>query len=91
MIMVLASVMLFLIAGFIGFGFGPYYLILCAAAALVVIVMALSVPRIGRIFERMTTGQLTLRATLVVGGCLALAVIYELAINRFGLAFYGAG
>lgn len=90
-IVMLASVALFLIGGFVGLNYGPFYLIMAAVLALMTIFTALGNPRVARLFERMTTGQLTLGATAVVGGCLALALVYEIAANRFGLALYNGG
>jgi hypothetical protein len=91
LVVMLASVALFLIGGFIGLNFGPFYLIMAAAAVLLTIFKGLGNPRIAQFFERMTTGQLTLRATAVVGACLALAVLYQLAANRFGLMLHAGG
>lgn len=90
LIVALASVALFLIGGFVGLNYGPFYLIMAAVLALMTIFTALGNPRIAHVFERMTTAQLTVRATAVVGACLALALLYEIAANRFGLALYGA-
>ena len=87
-IMTLASVALFLIGGFVGMNYGLFYLIIAAVLALLTIFTALDNARIARFFECMTTSQLTLRATAVVGACLALALLYEAAANYFGLTLH---
>ena len=87
-VIALASVALFLIAGFIGVNYGPFYLIMAAVAALLTIFTALGHARLARICEHMTTGRLTLYAALAVGGCLALALAYEFAASHIGLALY---
>lgn len=76
-VIVLASAALFLIGGLIGLGFGPFYLIVCAALALIAIFTGLGNPRVARHVERLGTARLTLRVTALVIACLALGLFFE--------------
>lgn len=80
-----ANVMMFLIAVFIGFGFGPLYLSGSVIAVLVIAVPALSIPPFNRMIERLNIWQIMGRTSAVVVGCLALAVLYALAVLKAGL------
>jgi hypothetical protein len=84
LVMLLAGAVLFLIAAFIGLGFGPFYLILTAAVILLVLFPAFGIPRISRTFERMTTRQLSWRGLAVIAVCLALAVLYVAGAGSLG-------
>ncbi|MCF8476658.1 MAG: hypothetical protein K9G60_06485 [Pseudolabrys sp.] len=85
LVIALASVALFLIGGFVGLNYGPFYLIMAAVAALAAIFTTLGVARVAVAFERMSTAQLTWRATALVVGCLVLALLYEMAAGQAGL------
>ena len=77
LVIVLASAALFMIGGLIGLGFGTFYLIVCAALALIAIFTGLGNPAIARRVEGMGTMRLTLRVTALVIACLALALFFE--------------
>ncbi len=77
LVIVLASAALFMIGGLIGLGFGPFYLIVCAALALIAIFTGLGNPAVARRVEGMGTMRLTLRVIALVIACLALALFLE--------------
>ncbi|HZL32326.1 MAG TPA: hypothetical protein VFC54_14870 [Pseudolabrys sp.] len=86
-VIVLASVALFLIAGLIGLGFGPFYLVICSALALIAIFTALSNPRIARRVEALSAARLVAPVTAFVIACLALALFFEALAARPALPF----
>lgn len=77
LVIVLASTALFLIGGLIGLKFGTFYLIVCAALALIAIFTGLGNPNVARHVERLSTVRLTLRITALVIACLTLALFFE--------------
>jgi drug/metabolite transporter (DMT)-like permease len=80
-----ANVVMFLIAAFIGLGFGPLYLFVSVIVVLVLAVPALSIPPFNRAIERLSIWQIIWRASAVIMGCLVLAVIYVVIANKAGL------
>lgn len=80
-----ANVVMFLIAAFIGLGFGPLYLFVSVVVVLVLAVPALSIPPFNRAIERLSIWQIMWRASAVIMGCLVLAVIYIVIANKAGL------
>jgi hypothetical protein len=80
-----ANVVMFLIAAFIGLGFGPLYLFVSVVVVLVLAVPALSIPPFNRAIERLSIWQIMWRASAVIMGCLVLAVIYVVIANKAGL------
>lgn len=82
LILLLASALLFLIGGLIAVGFGPFYLTICGALALIAIFLALGKPGIARHFETLSTTRLTLRVTALVIACFGLALWLEGLIGR---------
>ncbi len=80
-----ANVVMFLIAAFIGFGFGPAYFFGSLVVVLVIAVPALSIPPFNRAIERLGIWQIVWRAGAVIVGALTLAALYIAVAIQAGL------
>lgn len=80
-----ANVVMFLIAALIGLGFGPLYLLVAVVVVLGLALPALSIPPFNRAIERLSIWQIIARASAVIVGCLALAALYAVVMNKAGL------
>jgi hypothetical protein len=80
-----ANVVMFLIAAFIGFGFGAATLYGSIVAVLLITVPALSIPPFNRAIERLSIWQIMARAGAVIVGALVLAALYVAVAIEAGL------
>lgn len=71
-----ANLIMFLIAAFIGFGYGPLTLFVSIVAVLAIAVPLLTVPQLSQVIDRLGIWRLMWRASAIVVGCLLLAAAY---------------
>ncbi|HZD90156.1 MAG TPA: hypothetical protein VE224_08665 [Pseudolabrys sp.] len=80
-----ANAVMFLIAAFIGFGFGPLYLFVSVVVVLAIAVPLLTLPQLSQVIDGLGIWRLMWRASAIVIGCLVLAAIYIAVAIEAGL------
>jgi hypothetical protein len=81
----IAFAIMVLIAGFIGFGFGPFYLLASAAFVMFIAIPAFAIPPVNRVIERLSFWQAVLWAAAVIVICLTLAFLYLVVAIKAGI------
>ena len=91
-LMLLASAVLFVIAIFVGFGFGPFYLLVSVTIVLFAVIPALAIPPLNKFFEGLTASQLIRRTIAVIAACLVLTALYVIVADGLGFTLrFGGG
>ena len=91
-LMLLASALLFVIAFFVDFGFGPFYLLVSVAIVLFAAIPAQVIPPLNKFFVGLTAPRLIRRTISVIAACLVPAALYVTVADGLGFTLrFGGG